>query len=111
VVKAITTLRPRLTALPDEPQGEALAYTTDGTALLTVSDELGPTTLRRHEPSAAPLETPPPSLPPTGQALEPGGLVGPALWLTVAAGAVGFAVAIAGYLGLRRARRGEAAPS
>ena len=33
------------------------------------------------------------------------------VWLTIAAGAVGFAIAIAGYLGLRRARRSEAAPS
>ena len=31
VVKAITTTTPRLTPLPDEPQGEAIAYTVDGT--------------------------------------------------------------------------------
>ena len=72
VVKAITTLRPRLTGLPDEPQGEAMAYTTDGTALLTVSDELGPTTLRHHELSQAPLETPPPARRPARRSNPPG---------------------------------------
>ena len=43
VVKAITTGTPRLTPLPDEPQGEAIAYTVDGPRFLTLSDEAGPT--------------------------------------------------------------------
>ena len=30
VVKAITTATPRITPLPDEPQGESIAYTADG---------------------------------------------------------------------------------
>ena len=112
VVKAITTLRPRLTGLPDEPQGEAMAYTTDGTALLTVSDELGPTTLRRHEPSAAPLETPPPvAAADRPGARSPAGSPARRSGSRSRPDAVGFAVAIAGYLGLRRARRSEAAPS
>jgi hypothetical protein len=38
VVRAITTGKPRAVALPDEPQGESVAYRTDGTALLTVSE-------------------------------------------------------------------------
>jgi hypothetical protein len=112
VVKAITTLRPRLTALPDEPQGEALAYTADGKGLLTVSDLLGPTTMRRHEPSSAPLETPPPPGPPPQAAPAPGsGLAGTPLWLTLAAGVVGLGLAVAGFLGLRRARRAGTAAS
>jgi hypothetical protein len=41
VVRAITTGTPRITPLPDEPQGEAIAYTPDGSALLTVSDVEG----------------------------------------------------------------------
>ena len=52
IVKAITTSTPRLTPLPDEPQGEAIAYTMDGQEFLTLSDESGPTTLRRYRPSA-----------------------------------------------------------
>jgi len=111
IVKAITTLRPRLTGLPDEPQGEALAYTPDGKALLTVSDQLGPTVIRRHEPSSAPLETPPPPAPPANAAPEPSGLAGTPLWLTLAAGVVGLGLAVAGFLGLRNARRAGAASS
>jgi len=38
VVGAITRGRPRQIPLPNEPQGESVAYTTDGTALLTVSE-------------------------------------------------------------------------
>jgi hypothetical protein len=39
VVKAITTGTPRVTPLPDEPQGESIAYTLDGSQLVTVSDQ------------------------------------------------------------------------
>ncbi|WP_203808119.1 hypothetical protein [Paractinoplanes tereljensis] len=39
VVGAITKGTPTQIALPDEPQGESIAYTVDGTALLTVSEE------------------------------------------------------------------------
>jgi hypothetical protein len=38
VVGAITRGTPRQIAMPNEPQGESVAYTTDGTALLTVSE-------------------------------------------------------------------------
>jgi hypothetical protein len=38
VVKTITTTAPVVTPLPDEPQGEAIAYRADGRNLLTVSD-------------------------------------------------------------------------
>jgi hypothetical protein len=111
VVKAITTGTPRLTGLPDESQGEALAYTIDGTAFLTVSDELGPTTMRRHDRSAAYLNTPPPSGTPTVAASPSAGLAGTSLWLTVAAGGLGMILAIVGFLGLRRARSSDAAPA
>jgi hypothetical protein len=39
VVRAITTGRPRLVPLPDEPQGESIAYDRDGVSLLTVSEK------------------------------------------------------------------------
>ena len=39
VVKAITTTKPAVTPLPNEPQGEAIAYSPDGRTLLTVSDQ------------------------------------------------------------------------
>jgi hypothetical protein len=38
VVKAIGDGSPRRIALPDEPQGESIAYTPDGTALLSISE-------------------------------------------------------------------------
>src|SRR5262249_1289318 len=37
---AITTGTPRITPLPNEPQGKAIAYTPDGKYLLTVSDQV-----------------------------------------------------------------------
>ena len=39
LVRALTTGTPRQIALPDEPQGESVAYTADGGALLTVSED------------------------------------------------------------------------
>jgi hypothetical protein len=54
VVKAITTAPPVITPLPDEPQGESIAYAPDGVSFYTVSDqETQPvrTVIRRY-PSA-----------------------------------------------------------
>lgn len=38
VIAALTTGTPEVTALPDEPQGESIAYSQDGNSLLTVSE-------------------------------------------------------------------------
>ncbi|MEH1013185.1 hypothetical protein V6U90_08730 [Micromonospora sp. CPCC 206060] len=52
VIAALTRGTPRVTALPDEPQGEAVSYSRDGRSLLTVSESAGqppgtrPTVLR-----------------------------------------------------------------
>lgn len=106
VVKAITTTTPRLTALPDEPQGEAIAYSADGTSFLTISDEAGPTTMRRHVPATAPLQPAPPSLSPTSQAAAaPTGLAAIPVWLSVTVAVGGLALVATGFLGLRRSRR------
>jgi hypothetical protein len=108
VVKAITTGTPRVTALPDEPQGEAIAYTSDGTAFLTMSDQPGATSLRSHTPSAIPLITAPPSSPPAAippPSTAPAGLP---LWLTIGLGLAGLALAAAGYFGLRQSRARQA---
>ncbi|WP_432824323.1 hypothetical protein [Dactylosporangium sp. CA-092794] len=66
VVAAITTGTPRITPLPNEPQGEAIAYSRDGKTYLTVSDQPKPVGILRyvpHEPpapsSAAPAPPPP----------------------------------------------------
>ncbi|MEQ4299902.1 hypothetical protein ABNF97_00695 [Plantactinospora sp. B6F1] len=39
VVRAVTEGTPRVVPLPDEPQGEAITYDPDGTALLTLSEK------------------------------------------------------------------------
>src|SRR5262249_15927325 len=104
VVKTITTTTPRLTALPDEPQGEAIAYSPDGKSFLTISDEPGPTTMRQIVPSTVPVEPPPPSLTLT-PAPGPTGLAAVPLWLSVAAAVGGLALLTTGILGLRRSRR------
>lgn len=51
VVGAITSGTPRQIPLPNEPQGESVAYTTDGTALLTISEGKDPSILRYALPS------------------------------------------------------------
>jgi hypothetical protein len=109
IVKAITTSTPRLTALPDEPQGEAIAYTADGTEFLTLSDEPGATALRRTTPSTAAIVTAPPSgSPPPAPA--PTGLAAIPLWLTLPVAALGLGMAAVGFFGLRRSRRPDDAP-
>ena len=103
VVKAITKSIPRVTALPDEPQGEAIAYTPDGTAFLTMSDQPGATTLHSHTPSTILLVTAPPSSPPAANPAPPQP-TGIPLWVSLALGLAGLGLAAAGYFGLRQAR-------
>jgi hypothetical protein len=72
VIAAVTTGEARVTALPDEPQGESIAYTADGGWLLTVSETSDappgtrPTILRYR--SALPTVVPSPSAPVTASA-------------------------------------------
>ncbi len=108
VVKAITTSTPRVTALPDEPQGEAIAYTMDGQNFLTLSDESGPTTLRSYERSTRPAAPAATSAAPTVAAPAPA-VSTPMLWYGFAlAGLGGGALIVAlGWFGLRRARRAD----
>ncbi|MBT8227202.1 MAG: hypothetical protein HKP61_17935 [Dactylosporangium sp.] len=55
IVKAITTGTPRVTPLPNEAQGESIAYTADGTAFVTVVDNESPasteTPILRYTPA------------------------------------------------------------
>ncbi|MEV6350100.1 hypothetical protein [Actinoplanes sp. NPDC051851] len=52
VLTAITEGTPRRIAMPDEPQGESVTYTPDGTALLTISEGEKPKILRYALPDA-----------------------------------------------------------
>ncbi|WP_344620199.1 hypothetical protein [Dactylosporangium salmoneum] len=92
LISAITTATPAITPLPDEPQGEAIAATTDSRALLTVSDQAGPTRLLRYTPAA----------PPTGAGEAGHGLA--------AAAAAGLFLIAIGLFGARLTRRRAPAP-
>jgi hypothetical protein len=108
VVKAITTGTPRITPLPNEPQGESIAYSRDGKSLLTVSDQEGPTRLLRYQPVS-----PSPSARSTAAGATAAGnmrslvenlTVNQVLYLTGAVGVLGLLLAAVGVLRLRRSR-------
>lgn len=124
VVAALTTGKPRAIALPDEPQGESIAYSTDGTTLLTVSESAGqpagshPTILRYPLPAASVVHAAPP--PSAGASAAGPSAAGPALAATgpgprrrladmtysaAGAAAVGLLLAGIGFLGFYRSRR------
>jgi hypothetical protein len=110
VVKAITTGTPRMTALPDEPQGEAIAYTMDGQYFLTLSDESGPTTMRKYVRSTTPIAPAPTSTAPAAgpaAVATPSELSTPMLWygFALAGFGAGMLIVALGWLALRRARR------
>jgi len=52
VVAAITKGTPRITPLPDDAQGEAIAYTPDGASFLTLSNDSNATPILKWKPSA-----------------------------------------------------------
>jgi hypothetical protein len=58
VAAAVTTGRARTVAMPNEPQGESVAYTADGTALLTVSEGRDPVILRYPLPGRPAVASP-----------------------------------------------------
>jgi hypothetical protein len=96
VVKAITTGTPRITPLPDETQGESIAYSPDGADFLTVSDNSGPTPLLRYHPTAPPTPTAASGV----AALVPGGRS--TLVFAALAATGGLILAATGLLALRR---------
>ncbi|MFG2040223.1 hypothetical protein [Dactylosporangium sp. NPDC048998] len=68
VIAAITTGTPRITPLPSEPQGEAIAFTRDGAYYLTASDQPKASSILRYTPHQPPA---PPSATPVVQAETP----------------------------------------
>ncbi|HEX6871931.1 MAG TPA: hypothetical protein VF163_12595, partial [Micromonosporaceae bacterium] len=80
-------------------------YTPDGTSFLTVSDVPAATEIRRYRPSMATLPPRPSgTVAPPAQA-EPSGLAGIPPWYGLIAAGGGLAIAVAGFVGLRRSRR------
>ncbi|MEU8420787.1 hypothetical protein AB0C15_07920 [Micromonospora sp. NPDC048835] len=118
VVRALTTGTPRVTPLPDEPQGESITYSRDGRSLLTVSESAGQpagtrSTILRY-PATATTVTAAPSTesvgPVASAAVRPAaGETGGAGWrtwpLAVGAGTLLLLLGLAGVLGWRRTAR------
>jgi hypothetical protein len=118
IVKAITSTDPVVTPLPDEPQGEAITYSADGSKFLTLSaksaDSNESPKLLSYTPFVPVTDNPNATGDP-GENLpaQPGGgqnwldqLTFSELTRIVAAvGVVGLVLAIAGIVGIRRARR------
>ncbi len=116
VVAAVTQSTPRITPLPDEPQGEAIAYSKDGASFLTVSDlttkQQGVTQIMKYQPS-------PPAAP--AKADTNGAATGASkgdnrgwfsrlglqdyLRIIGAVGVIGLIMVIAGVIGIQRARK------
>jgi hypothetical protein len=108
VVKAITTDRPRITPLADEPQGESIAYAPDGAHFYTVSDqETVPARSSILEyPSAAAVTRPAPAAAPqTTRATHRAGPARVKLWTIAAVAALGLLLAAIGGWTVLRALR------
>ncbi|UQU67596.1 hypothetical protein COUCH_15560 [Couchioplanes caeruleus] len=105
VAGAVTSDAYRITPLPNEPQGEAIAYTIDGSSYLTGSDQAGPSRILQYRPtrpaaSVAASHAPPPDMrarssAPAGRGLFTAG---------VAAGIVGALLIITAAIAIRRSR-------
>ncbi|MFD1076865.1 hypothetical protein, partial [Longispora fulva] len=116
VVAALTTTKPRITPLPDEPWGESITYSRDGASFLTVSetkeqpDDVKPV-IQKYVP-----------VPPAGPAVKktaatakndaaaPSSLgVNDIALMIGGVGLIGLIMVIAGVIGIRKARLRHAA--
>ncbi|MFU8850186.1 hypothetical protein ACNAW0_04240 [Micromonospora sp. SL1-18] len=111
VITALTRGTPRITPLPDEPQGESITYSRDGRFLLTVSETADqppgtkPTILRYPVPAVAPASQPPTTGAPTAAAAGGPRAERERTSLLGVVGVVGLGLFIAGLLGMARSRR------
>ncbi|HKD98174.1 MAG TPA: hypothetical protein VKB69_11285 [Micromonosporaceae bacterium] len=109
--------KPRITRMPNEEQGYAIAYTTDGKNFVTVSDVNAPAPIQKYtpsSPSASPTKAGP--KPPKTQA-PPGFFrrwfnslsLSDVMWLLGGIAAFGLLLVGIGIFGIRRARIRNAA--
>jgi hypothetical protein len=104
---AMTSQDPRRTALPGEPQGEAITFAADGSGYVTVSEGVGqplrrwtaPAERRSPSETAAAVTTSPVVKPPPARANGLSPLV------IGATGALGFSLLMAGFAGVMLRRR------
>lgn len=109
VVKAILEGTPRVTPLPGEPWGEAIAYTPDGEHFMTVSEGVNPTVLR-YEPTAPAPEPAVEEAADTDAAPARRSLLDRLGWqgilnLVAAVGVIGLVMVGVGVYGIVKARR------
>ncbi|MFI6265415.1 hypothetical protein [Micromonospora sp. NPDC051006] len=109
VITALTTGTPRITALPDEPQGESISYSRDGRSLFTVSEAAvagtRPVILRYPLAEPAPAASPGAPTPSAGTADDRHRTAGRVGTAVVAAGGLGLAVLVGGLVVVTRSRR------
>lgn len=109
VAAAVTTGTPRITALPDEPQGEAISYTADGRFYLTGSDQAQASTILRYVPTpavpATASATPRPGAQTGAKRSGPVGLsVEDVTWIVAGFGGLGIVLLALGIIGVVWAR-------
>ncbi|WP_245724519.1 hypothetical protein [Micromonospora citrea] len=113
LIGALTGGTPRVTPLPDEPQGESITFSADGRSLLTLSETADqpagtwPRLLRYPLTAGATPATPRATPEPTARAAgdragSPGGV---AVASVVAAGGLGLGLVVVAVLVLARSRR------
>jgi hypothetical protein len=115
VVAAVTKATPRITPLPDEPQGEAIAYSKDGANFLTVSDltnkQQGATQILKYQPSppTAPVKADTGSAPSASKGDTRGWFsklgLQDIMRVIAAVGVVGLLMVVAGVIGIQVARK------
>ncbi|GEM_PF-629111 len=115
VVKAIIEGKPVITRLPNEPQGEAISYSADGSKFLTISVKPKGATgnpkllsYTRHVPDLAEEPTAGdelPAAPGAGQSWFDKLSFSELTRIVAAVGVVGLVLAISGIVGIRRARK------
>jgi hypothetical protein len=117
VIGALTKGKPRITPMPNEEQGYAIAYTSDGKSFLTVSDVSSSTPILEYKPSV-PLSAAAAKKAAAAAAgpHKPGALhawfnkltFSQLMWLLAGVAAIGFVLLLIGVVGIRRARKGFA---
>jgi hypothetical protein len=109
VVKALTTGKPRMTPLPNEPQGESITYARDGKTFVTVSEVTSGRSapLLRYTPAAAPAAAKSAA---AGDARQDAGgftsnlTVDDITYLVAAVGVLGLLLVVIGVVAIRRSR-------
>jgi hypothetical protein len=117
IAKSIVSGKPRRTPLPNEPGGEAISFSADGSSYVTVSDSSTSATdakILRYSPTAVAAATHAAN---SGNTSSSGGLFSHQLTesdiidMLVAVGVIGFGLVVLGIVGIRRSRRRTAAAS